>query len=65
MHVLGLAVHIVPDDYTLATVQHIREYAARFKLDVIDEITHLHIEPNAEAWPSKGGSTYATGNGHT
>jgi len=64
-HVIGLAVDIVLDDSTPEKVQAIINYANRYRLQVIDEKTHLHIEPEPDAFPGKGGATNAVRNGNT
>lgn len=63
-HVIGLAVDIVLDDSTPEKVQAIIDYAKHYRLQVIDEKTHLHIEPEPGAFPGKGGATNAVRNGN-
>jgi hypothetical protein len=63
-HVLGLAVDIVLDDSTPERIHSVIDYASQYHLQVIDEKSHLHIEPAPGAFPGKGGPQDAIRNGN-
>lgn len=64
-HILGLGVDIVLDERTPERVQSIVDHCKLYGLQVIDETTHIHIEPAPESFPGKGGVRGGQNNGNS